>query len=85
MPLRIRRKRSLSATASIPFGVIKGFPYSFTKPSSFATNSRSNGNVLPAIAPEPRGQTLACSITRENLSCGLDQVPQDEQVNDDLP
>src|SRR5665213_3995478 len=30
----------------------------FMKPSNFATNSRSIGKVVPAIAPLPSGQTL---------------------------
>ena len=61
-------KRSRSATASIPFAVILGSPFASTKPSTLAVKSRSRVRVVPAMAPEPKGQTLACSETWENLS-----------------
>ena len=62
------KNKSRSATASIPFAVRQALPSSSTKPRAFATYSRSNGKVEPAIAPEPKGQEFACLATTENLS-----------------
>ena len=56
-------KRSRSATVSMEFCVTCGRPLASTKPRAFAVNSRSIGNVVPAMAPEPSGLQLACAAT----------------------
>ncbi len=56
-------KVSRSLTASMLFCVILGLPSASTKFNSRATNSRSIGSVVPAIAPEPSGHTFASSNT----------------------
>ena len=66
--------KSRSLTASMLFWVMIGQPSSSTKPNFWATNKRSMGKVLPAIAPEPRGQILAESHTFEKRFISLTNI-----------
>ena len=57
------KNTSLSETASMLFWVRTALPLESVKPMISAEISRFMGRVVPAIAPEPNGDTFADSYT----------------------